>query len=179
MTVHYVFISLYRVEVTEEVGEIDRVCHTYLCTHHIHSHKKKCCSTQVTEKQRSFIPRRAAARRRTRRAGGVFEVWTPPLTRLLGHVATRGKRHSQERQKSWRSCYSHFGFIQKSCHQRSPKVKFCRFQHFSTNWHITWEAKELQRRRKAHSIALLPFFRYLALIFDLRSTVWPSESKNS
>ena len=28
--------------------------------------------------------------------GGVF---TPPLTRLLGHVATRGKRQSKERQK--------------------------------------------------------------------------------
>ena len=28
--------------------------------------------------------------------GGVF---TPPLTRLLGHVATRSKRQSKERQK--------------------------------------------------------------------------------
>ena len=44
-----------------------------------------------------FNPRRAAARRRTRRAGGVFEH--PRLTRLLGHVAARGKRHSKERQK--------------------------------------------------------------------------------
>ena len=31
-------------------------------------------------------------------AGGVVE--TPPLSRLLGNVATRGKRHSKERQKS-------------------------------------------------------------------------------
>ena len=46
------------------------------------------------------------ARRRTRRTGG---VWTPsPLTRLLGHVATRGKRHSKERQKSLRNCLGHF-----------------------------------------------------------------------
>ena len=27
-------------------------------------------------------------------------VENPPLTRLLGHVATRGRRHSKERQKA-------------------------------------------------------------------------------
>ena len=44
-------------------------------------------------------PRRAATPRRTRRAGGgVLEH--PRLTRLMGHVETRGKRHSKERKKS-------------------------------------------------------------------------------
>ena len=42
-------------------------------------------------------PRLDGARRRTRRAG-VFE--RPSLTRLLGHVVKRSKRHSEERQKS-------------------------------------------------------------------------------
>ena len=41
------------------------------------------------------------------RAGPGRDVWTPPLTRLLGHVATRGKWHSKERHKSWRNCFSH------------------------------------------------------------------------
>ena len=36
---------------------------------------------------------------RAGRGGGVFEH-PPRLTRLMGHVATRGKRHSKERQKS-------------------------------------------------------------------------------
>ena len=40
-------------------------------------------------------------------------------------------------------------------HQRSPKVKFGLFQHFSTNWRITREIEELQCCAKAHSIALL------------------------
>ena len=48
---------------------------------------------------------------------------------------------------------------QRSCHQRSPKAKLCRFQHFSTNRHITREPAELQRRGKAHSIAILTLFR--------------------
>ena len=33
-------------------------------------------------------------------AGGGGLENPPPLSRLLGHVATRGKRHSKERQKS-------------------------------------------------------------------------------
>ena len=41
---------------------------------------------------------------------------------------------------------------QRSGHQRSLKVKFCRFQHFSTNRHITLESEELERPEKAHSI---------------------------
>ena len=43
-------------------------------------------------------PRQAAARRRTLRDGGCLN--TPRLTRLMDHVAKRGKRHSKERQKS-------------------------------------------------------------------------------
>ena len=31
-----------------------------------------------------------------------------PLTRLLDHLATRGKPHSKERKKSWRNCFRHF-----------------------------------------------------------------------
>ena len=44
-------------------------------------------------------PRRVTAWRRTRRVAGCLNV-LPPLIRLLGHVATRGKRHSKERQKT-------------------------------------------------------------------------------
>ena len=47
---------------------------------------------------------------------------------------------------------------QRSGGQRSPKGKFCRFQHFSTNRHITREPEELQRHEEAHSIAVLTFF---------------------
>ena len=39
---------------------------------------------------------------------GVFEQWTPPLTPLLSHVATRDKRPSKERKKSWRNWFGHF-----------------------------------------------------------------------
>ena len=58
-------------------------------------------------------------------------------------------------------------------------VKFCHFStFFSTNWHRTREPEELQRTAKAHSIALLKFFCYYNLRFDLRSTVWAPESKS-
>ena len=66
----------------------------------------------------AIYPRRAGARRRTSWPW-VFEH--PPLTRLLDHAVTRGKRHSKEpvncpfkrahskeRLKSWRNCFSHF-----------------------------------------------------------------------
>ena len=43
-------------------------------------------------------PRRDAARRRTRRAGGGC-LNTPRLIRLMGHIATLSKRYSKERQK--------------------------------------------------------------------------------
>ena len=56
---------------------------------------------------------------------------------------------------------------QRSGHQRSPNIKFCRFQHFSTN-SITREPEELERPGKAHSIALLTLFRKDELRFDLR-----------
>ena len=78
--------------------------------------------------QLKINPRRAAARRRTRRAGGVFEHPPPRLTRLMGHVATRGKRQSKERQKSWRNCFGHFlgqvkGQVTRG-HQRSNLAYF-------------------------------------------------------
>ena len=45
-----------------------------------------------------FKLRRAAVLRQTRRAGGLGSgAWTPSLTRLLGHIATRSKRYSKER----------------------------------------------------------------------------------
>ena len=127
----------------------------------------------------TFNPRRAAARRRTRRAGG-GRLNTPRLTRLMGHAATRGKRHSKERHKSWRNHpRSLFRSGQRSGQQRSPKVKFGLFQHFSTNWRITRELEELQSCAKAHSITLLTFFLQYVLRFHLRSTFWPPGSKNS
>ena len=72
-------------------------------------------------------PRRAAARRRTRRAGGGC-LNTPRLTRLMGHLATRGKRHSKERQKEWRNCFGQFlgqvkGQVTRG-HQRSNLAYF-------------------------------------------------------
>ena len=126
-----------------------------------------------------FILARAGPWRRTRRVGGgVFEH---PKSALVGHVATHGKRHSKGRQKSWRIYFVHFFKLgQWSGNQRSPKVKFCRFQHsFSTNRHITRDPEELQRRGKRHSIALLTLFRTGSLKFDLRSVVWSPESRNS
>ena len=73
------------------------------------------------------------------RAGpGVFEHH--PLTRLLGHVATRGNRHSKEHQRSWRNC-CHFLVQVKGQVTKSPEVALCWFQHFSTNRLITRNQK--------------------------------------
>ena len=52
----------------------------------------------------------------------------PPLSRLLGHVATRGKRHSKERQKPLRNHFGHFlgqvkGQVTRG-HQRSNFAYF-------------------------------------------------------
>ena len=87
----------------------------------------------------SLNKRRAAARRQTRRAGG---VWTPsPLTRLLGHVATRGKQHSKERQKAWRN--HTIVEISDPGHSRSGHVKWPHLRkrlnarHSYTEWLIT------------------------------------------
>ena len=66
------------------------------------------------------------------RAGPVLGVkgpgpgggWTPPLTRLLSHVATRGKRHSKERQNDNETVAAIFRSGKRLGHLRSPKVKF-------------------------------------------------------
>ena len=42
------------------------------------------------------------------RAGPEEFLNTPCPTRLLGHVATRGKEHSKECQRSWRNHFGHF-----------------------------------------------------------------------
>ena len=57
-----------------------------------------------------FNPRRAGVLLGAERAGPRgWGVWTlHRLTRLLGHVAARGKRHSKERQKLWRNWFGHF-----------------------------------------------------------------------
>ena len=82
----------------------------------------------------TYNPRRAGARHRTRRARG---VWTPPLTRFLGHVATRGKRHSKERQTLLRNCCGHFlGHVKGQVtrgHQRSNFAFFNIFSYKSTH----------------------------------------------
>ena len=77
-----------------------------------------------------------------------WESLIAPPTRFLGHVATRGKRHSNERQNSWRNHFGHLRLDQSSGHQRSSKVKFGLLQRFLTNWCITREPAELQRRAK-------------------------------
>ena len=55
----------------------------------------------------SPVQRWAGALRQPRRGGGMFEYPPPPLNRLLDHVATYGKRHSKERQKSCRKYFGH------------------------------------------------------------------------
>ena len=50
----------------------------------------------------------------------------PCLTRLLGHIATRDKLLSKERQKWLRNCFGIFRWG----HQRPSKVKFCLFNIF-------------------------------------------------
>ena len=62
-------------------------------------------------------------------------------------------------------------------HQRSSKIKFCIFRHFSTNRRITRKTKELQRPKKTHSMALLTLFPKSVHRFDLRSMVLPPESR--
>ena len=107
-------------------------------------------------------------------------MFDPPLIRLLGHVATRSKRHSKERTNHDETVSIIFGQLKGQVtrgHQRSNSAAFNIF--VSTNQHITREPEELQHPRKAYSIAFLTFFRLHILRFDLRSTVWPLESKNS
>ena len=73
-------------------------------------------------------PRRAAARRLARRAGG-GGVWT--LTQLLSHVASRGKRHSKERQKAWRNCFGHFlGQVKSQVTRGNQRSNFAFFNIF-------------------------------------------------
>ena len=69
---------------------------------------------------------------------------------------------------------SFFRSCQMSGHQRSPKVKFCRFQHFSANRLIARESEEVQRCETAHSIAL----SLAVLRFDLKRTFGLQRAKN-
>ena len=127
-------------------------------------------------------PRRAAVRRRTHRAagaGGRGAEHPPATSNSAPGPSTRLKRHSKERQKSRRNWFF-FGQVKGQVTRSHQKSNFAVFNiSFSTNRHITREPEELQRHRKAHSIALLTLFRCSALRFDLRPTVWPPETKNS
>ena len=82
----------------------------------------------------------------------------PSLTRLVGHVVTRGKRHLTSIKNNYETTSFIFNVKSKAGPQRSSNVKFCLFQHFSANWHITRELEELQSCAKALSIALLTSF---------------------
>ena len=53
------------------------------------------------------------------RAGCLY----PPLTWLLGHVATRGKRHLKKHKQSWRNCFRHF-LIQVKCKVTRGQLRF-------------------------------------------------------
>ena len=122
-------------------------------------------------------PRRAAARRRTRRSGSVFGH--PRLTRLLGHVATRGKRHSKERQKSWRNCFSHFLGQVKGQVIRVTKGRILLISIF---FYKAAHNSGTRRATASEKSAFDSSFNVLSphvLRFHLRSTVWPPESKNS
>ena len=47
---------------------------------------------------------------------------------LLGHVATRGKRHSKERHKSWRNYFNHFlGQVKVPVTRRHQRSNFACF----------------------------------------------------
>ena len=61
----------------------------------------------------------------------VFDFEHPRLTRLLGNVATRRKRHSKERQKSTQLVRSFF----RSGHRGYPRSNFAVFDIFSTKRH--------------------------------------------
>ena len=101
------------------------------------------------------------------RAGpGVFKHTR--LTRLLNHVAIRGKLHRKNVRNHDETTSIIFGSGQRSGHQRSSKVKFFPLQHFSTNRRITQEPEELHHG-KAHSIVRLTLFRYGVFRFDLKS----------
>ena len=80
----------------------------------------------------------------------------PPITRLLGHVATHGKQYSKECKKSWQSYLGQVKGQVTRGHQRS---KWAYINIFLTNWHITREQEELQCSQKAHSIALSTLHR--------------------
>ena len=76
------------------------------------------------------IPRRVGAGRQMRRARG---VWTPSLTRLIGHVATMEFDKKQKKKIMIKLPKPILRSGQRSDHQMSSKVKFLSFQHFSTN----------------------------------------------
>ena len=121
-------------------------------------------------------------RRRTRRAGGgrVFEH--PRLTRLLvGHVATRGKRHPKEFSDAERAASENnydeaisaiFRSGQTLGHQRLSKKRFCLFRQFFRQIGTQLgNQKSCSATKKAHKIALLALFDGSVFRFDLRSTV--------
>ena len=96
---------------------------------------------------------------------GPGSVCPPPLTRLLGYVVTRGKRHSIVRKKLWRNCFGHFQV-------RSPEVskgQFCGFQHFSTNRHRTREPSTRRATAPRKSAFDLSFS---ALLLNC-AQIWP------
>ena len=78
----------------------------------------------------SLNPSRAGARRPRAGPGG----HPPLLTRLLGHLATSGRRRSKARQKSFRKYFGHFlgqvkGKVTRG-HRRSNFPYFSLFRYF-------------------------------------------------
>ena len=83
---------------------------------------------------------------------------------------TRGKRHSKERQKSWRNYFGHFLCQMKGQVTRPRGNQRSTFAYFS-NFRQTGaylETEKLQCRAKAHSIALLTL-KFGARCSDLTS----------
>ena len=131
----------------------------------------------VTRWDKVINPRRAGVLCFPCRAGG-GGVFTPPSYSAPGNIATRCKRQSKQRKKITDRLQSIFRSAQMSGHQRSSKVKFCRFQHLSTNQRLTREPEELQHREKAHSIALYALSLMWLQIWP-KINGWPPESKKS
>ena len=94
---------------------------------------------------------------------------SPPLTRLLGYVRTRGKRHS-EGQKSMKL----FRQVTRG-HQRSNLTYLNIFDNLTHNSRTSRATAPRKSAFDSSSNALSK----LSLRFDLRSTVLPPESKNS
>ena len=105
-------------------------------------------------------------------------VWTPTLTRLLGHVTTRSKKRSKEWKIMTKLLRSSLGQIEVQVTRGHQRSNFAFLNIFFKSAHNSG-TRRATCRGKAHLVASLTPFCLRALISDLRLFFWPPASKNA